>query len=118
MLVGLAVMDVNDADQIAAADQRNRKKGLVGVFRERVEAFETGVGRGVFAKRHHGIMHGHPARNSFAHFQANIADFRTMRQLRGAENDFIRGVFHKVNQAGIRVRHLHDEIHELTEHGF
>ena len=43
VVVRLAVMDVDDTDDIAPADQRDRKKSFVGVLDQGLKAFETGV---------------------------------------------------------------------------
>ncbi len=47
VLMRVPVMDVDDADQFAGRDQRNRKERLVSIFRERLESFKSGIHRGV-----------------------------------------------------------------------
>ena len=85
----VAVVNVDDADEFAGIHQRNGKKGLVGIFLQGTEALEARVLRGVLAERDHGVVYGDPTRDAFAHLQSDLADFRVVRKLRGAQNDLV-----------------------------
>ena len=47
MFVAVAVMDVDNADQIAARNERDRQERIVGIFHEGPEAFEPLVLRSI-----------------------------------------------------------------------
>jgi len=117
VLMRFAMMDVDDADQVAAAHQRNREEGLVSIFLEGREALEAGIERGVLAKRDNGFVLGNPAGDTFAHLQADVADFTRVRQLRRAQDDLVGGVVDKVDKTGVGVGDLHNEAHEFPKHG-
>ena len=102
-------MHVDDADQLATGHQRHRQKRVVGVFRQRLKRLEPRVGRGVRRQRHDRLVQRHPAGDSFAHLQADIADLRVVRQLRSAQHDLATRVIDQIDQAGVAGRHLKRE---------
>ena len=113
-----AMMHVDDADQIAAAHQRHGEEGVEGIFRQRLERLETGVGGSLARKRHDGFVLRHPAGDAFAHLQANVADFRCVRKLRGLQYHFVGGAVHQIHQACIAARGFHGERDQFLEHLF
>ncbi len=116
MRVHRLVVNVDDADQLPSAYQRNGKKCLVGIFRQFLKALEAGVARGVRSQRHHALMLRHPTGDTFAHLHPDVADFLGVRELRGAQYDLLAVPVYQVNQARIAIRHLHGEPDQLLEH--
>lgn len=116
MLVFPAVVDVDDADGFAAADERNGKKRFVGVFDQRWEALEAVVIGGVFAQSDNAAVFGDPAGNAFAHLHAEFAEIGFVRKLRGAEYDFAGRRFNQVDQAGIASGDLGGKADDFAKH--
>ena len=81
-------MHVDDPDQLSAAHDRDREKGLVRVFHQGLKPLETGVGSCIRSQRHHGLVLRHPAGDAFADLQPQIAEGRRVRHLRSPQDDF------------------------------
>ena len=81
MCVRHFVVHVDHADHVAAADERNRKKGFVGVLNQTRESLEPFVGRGFRSQGHDGLMLGHPSSDAFAWMHPEIPDFAGVREL-------------------------------------
>jgi hypothetical protein len=75
--VGLAVLQVDDANDFVAAEDGHREKGFVTVFGQLVEALETGIVRRVGGYSYGLAVFGDPAGDSLPHlhFEA-VDDFR------------------------------------------
>lgn len=114
--VRLPVMHIDDADNLAAADKRHRKKRLVGVFDQAREGPEAGIGRRVGGKRHDGLVLGHPSRDAFASHKAERPQFPRVRQLRGPQDDFAAGGVGQIDQAGVASGHLGSDPDHLPQH--
>ena len=84
--VGADVLEINYANEAAAAEQRHREEGLVGIFGELVEEFEARIFSGVAGYGYGSAMFGDPAGDALAdaEFQA-VQDF-LMWILRGAQD--------------------------------
>ena len=55
----------------------------------------------VLAQGNHGVVYGDPTRDALAHLHPDVADFRVVRQLRSAQNNFIRGVIDQIYQTRV-----------------
>ena len=107
VLVRLFVMHVDDTDQVAAADQRHRKKGFEGVFRQRLEGFEPGIRRRIGAQGYHRLVQCYPAGNTLTHLHADLSDFRIVRKLRRLQDNLVGGAVDQVHEARIAMGNLH-----------
>ena len=116
MPVGLPVMDVEHTDDLAARHQRHREERLVGVLHQRGESFEPAVREGSGWQRNNGLVLGHPAGDSFADVETERADLGRVRELRGAQHDFVILRVKQVHQAGVRRRHQCGQADQVVQH--
>jgi len=116
VLVRLAMVDVDDTDDITAADERDGEKRFVGVFDQAREAFESLVGGGAGGERDDGLVLDHPASDTFADFQSEIAELGGVRDLRGHEDHLAGLLFEKVDQAGVTAGDLRGHADHFSEH--
>ena len=98
------MMDIQHADHLSSAHQRNRDQRLIGVFDQGRKVFEAGVREGAIGKRYCRLVLGHPSRDAFAYIKANLPDFSVMGQLRCAEHNVSRLVIRQIDQASVAGR--------------
>lgn len=67
VVVGLAMLEVDDANDLATAENGDGKKGLIEVFREIVKHAEARIGRGMAGDCHGLPVFGNPSGNTLAH---------------------------------------------------
>ena len=63
--VGMAVLDIKDADNAIASDDGRGEEGLIGIGFEFGEGFEAGVVEGVAGERDEAAIARHPAGEAF-----------------------------------------------------
>jgi len=108
-------MHVDDADDIASADQRDRKKGFISIFNERGKFLEPFVGRGFGLERHGGFVLRHPAGHALSQFDPDMADLVFVRKLRCSQNNVALRL-RQVDQACVAAGHLHGQPDQLAQH--
>ena len=68
MKMRLAMVDVDDADHLAAAEQWNRKEGLISVFHQGLKALKAPVRAGILSQSYYRLVLDYPAGYALAHF--------------------------------------------------
>lgn len=116
VIARLAVVDIDDADDVSAADERNGQERFIGVFNQGAETFKAVVGKSIPRQSHHGLMFGHPTGDSLTDLHAERAQFRGVRELGGAEHDFSGVGFDQINEACVASRYLNREPKNFPEH--
>ena len=111
--VGLAMLNVDDADEFVAGKDRHGKKGFVFIFRQLVEALETGVLKGARRYGDRLQMLGNPTGDALPHLHFQAVDDFGMRIFRGAEDQFFG--FEDVNEAGVTFYDGTDEIDDALQ---
>ena len=75
------VLQVDYADEPAAAEQRHGQESLVGILGQLVEEFEARIFRGVARDGHHGAVFCDPAGDALADAEFQTIDNFLMRIL-------------------------------------
>src|SRR6185503_8322335 len=84
VVVRLTMLQVDDADQLAARQHGHREEGLVAIFGEFVECLEARILEGVAAHGHRLAMLGDPPGNPLSDSYLQAIDDVRMRRLRRA----------------------------------
>ena len=93
------MLQIDDADQLAARQHRHREKRLVAILRKLVERLETRILEGAGRHGHWLTVLRHPSGNTLANAQLQSIDDVGMRRLRRAQHQ--RLVLLDVDEAGI-----------------
>lgn len=93
------VLQVDDADKPAAAEQRNGEERLVGILRQLIEELEARIFRGVARDGDGGAVFGHPSRDALADPQFQAVHYFLMGIFGSAQDEFF--LFLHVDEAGI-----------------
>src|SRR5437667_7890342 len=101
MIVRVFVMNINNTDDLPATDQRNRQERFVGVFGQGCKGPEARIFPGARRQRHNRLVFRYPSRYAFSDPQTDVADLRSVRELRSAKHDFSARRFEYINQARI-----------------
>ncbi len=112
----LPMVHVDDADDIAAAHQRDRQESFVGIFDQGLKSLEARVRAGIGGQRDHGLVLGHPTGDAFAHLHAQISQRGGVRQLRSAQHDLVAVALNQVNQARVAFGNLRGDSYDFPEH--
>ena len=110
------VVNIDDADQLALADQRDREERLIGVFLQLLEALEPRIRGRVGAESDYALILGHPSGDPFAHLQLDVADFLGVRQLGRPEYDLLAASVHQIHQTGVAGRYFDRQTDQFLKH--
>lgn len=105
--VGLAMLDVDDADDFVTGDDGGREKCFVLVFGEFGEALEAGIEKGFLADGDEAALTGDPAGKAFVDAEADLAEGARGRVVRGAKKQV--ALIEEIEQAGIGAHELNDK---------
>lgn len=111
--VRFAVLDVDDADDFASAEHRNREEGLVAVFREFVEKAEARIVECTHRNDDRFDVFSDPSGDALAEAQFEVVDGLRMRIHGGAEDELV--ALEGVNEAGIAADDEGNEDDHLLE---
>jgi hypothetical protein len=111
--MGLAVLQVDDAHDLVAADDGHGEKGFVTVFRQFVEALETGIVRGIRSYGYGLTVFGDPSGDALPHLHFEAVDDFGMGVFGGAQHQIF--AFEDVDEAGIAFYDGGDEIDDAFE---
>jgi len=95
----LAMLQVDDAHDAAAAHQGHREKRFVAVFRQFVEKLEARVMGRFLRDGHRLAMFRDPSSNALPDAEFQAVDHVRMRALGGAQDEFV--AFENINEAGV-----------------
>src|SRR5262245_55099453 len=115
--VGLPVLDIDDADDAIRrrSDDRYGKKCFVLVLRKRVKDFETRISARVPRNRDRLDFLRYPTSDSLTDPHRNFADQSRMRVLRCPQYKVLARLIDQINQAGITMRYIDHQIHDLPQ---
>ena len=99
MRVRKPVLNVNYTYHPVPGDDRRRKEGFVGIFRQLAKAFKTRIIVCFPGDREQAPLASHPARQALVHPQPDLTDCRRMRRIRRAKDQLV--IIEQVDQAGI-----------------
>jgi hypothetical protein len=105
--MGLAMLDVDDADDLVAGNDGGREEGLVLVFGELGEGFEAGVKIGFFGDGDETALAGHPTGEAFAQVEVNFAEGAGCGVIGGTENELVP--VEEIKQAGVTAHEFGDQ---------
>jgi hypothetical protein len=105
--MGLAVLDVDDPDDLIAGNDRSREEGFVLVFGELGEGLEAGVKIGFFGDGDEAALAGHPAGETFAQVEVDFAEGAGCRVIGRTKDEFLP--VEEVEQAGVTAHELRNE---------
>jgi hypothetical protein len=108
------VLQVDDADEPAAAEQGNGQERLVGIFRQLVEELEARIFGGVARDGDSGAMFSDPAGDALADAELEAIDYFLMGIFGGAEDEFFQLLY--VNEARIALHQGDGEFQHACEH--
>ena len=113
VLVGLAMLDVDDADDLIAGDDRNREERFVGVFGERAKKLEAGIAIAFPGNGEQAAFPRDPAGEALIQSQADLADFGGVRVVGGAQDELV--AVEQVDQARIALHEFDDQVHDALQ---
>src|SRR5437867_4017307 len=74
MIARVFVMNINNADDLPATDQRNRQERFVGVFGQGCKGLKARVFPGSRRQRHNRLVFRYPSRYAFSDPQTDVAN--------------------------------------------
>ena len=116
VIVTLAMVNVHYADHFAATDQRHGCEGVISIFNQCLEILEANIGRGIRSERDNGFVLRNPSGDALAHLHTQVAKVFRVRDLRGAQDDFLGFRLDQIDQAGVAFCNLDGQSDNLTEH--
>jgi len=109
----LAVLQVDDAHDAAAAHQGHREKRFVAVFRQLVEKLEAGVMGSFLGDGHRFAMLRNPSGNALPDAEFQAVDHVLVRVLGGAKDQFV--AFQNINEAGVALHQSRGEFDDAAQ---
>ena len=107
------VLEIDYADQAAAAEQGDGEEGLVGIFGELVEEFEARIFGGVARDGHGGAVFGDPAGDALADAEFEAVENLLVGIFGGAQDQFF--LFLDVDEAGVALYEGHGEFEDALK---
>ena len=109
----LDVLEIDDADQAAAAEQRDRQERLIFIFGQLVEKLEARIFRGAFGEGHDRAILCDPAGDSLPHPDFQFVDLIFVRIFRAPQDQVL--AFEHVDKAGIAFHQRDGTFDDLRE---
>src|SRR3989442_13792573 len=88
MIARVFVMNINNADDLPATDQRNRQERFVGVFGQGCKGLKARVFPGSRRQRPNPLVFRYPSRYAFSYPRTDVANLCRVRALLTAKHDF------------------------------
>src|SRR5690242_1608619 len=116
MVVRLAMMHIDDTDNLAAAYQRNGQKCFVRVLYEGLKTLKARVGGSVLRESDYGTVLHYPPRHAFPNSQAQIAEIALVWNLGRTQHDIVRFALNQINEACVAFRDPSSETNDFAQH--
>jgi hypothetical protein len=107
------VLEVDDSDETAAAEQRDGQECLVGILGQLIEELEARIHCSVARDGYGGAMFGDPAGDALADAQLQAIDYFLMGIFGGAQDEFFQLL--DVDEAGIALHQGYGEFEDFFE---
>jgi len=111
--VRLSSLEIDDADEFAAAENGNGEECFVAIFGEFAEGAEARVLVGVIADGDGNFMLGDPAGDAAADLELEAIDNFGVRIFGGTKDEFV--VLEDIDEAGVEFGDDGDEVDDLAE---
>src|SRR5271156_842064 len=108
------VLQVDDADEAAAAEEWHGEECLVGIFGQLVEELEAGIFCGVAGDRYGSAVFRDPAGDALADAEFEAVENFLVRIFGGAQDELF--VFLDVNEAGVAFHQGYGELEDALEY--
>ena len=115
MAMRLLVLEVNDSNDIVLHDEGNGQKCLVPILRQVVEHLKPGIVARIAGDCNCPALLCDPTRDAFAQPQPDPTDEFRMGVQGGFQHQLVFMRIQQVDKAGISLRHLHGDVHNVTE---
>src|SRR5207245_9949873 len=87
MIARVFVMNINNADDLPATDQRNRQERFVSVFGQGCKGLKARVFPGSRRQRHNRLVFRYPSRYAYSAPQPDVATLYCVPELRRAQHN-------------------------------
>ena len=114
VVVRLAVLHINGADQLAPAQDGHSKERLKAVLRQRGKTREPWIGPGFGRQRDGLLLLSHPARHALSHINLHPVHHVLVRIFRGAQHQLV--FLQNVDEAGIAAHRRRHHVEHPLQH--